>query len=52
MKITKRAFKCFATFYNIKILNPFNSELKLKDTQSQIKNKLIHLMTQLKGERF
>ena len=54
MKITKRAhaFKGFAIFYNVEILNPFNPELQLKDTQSAIKSKLIDLLTQLQGFKF
>ena len=45
IKITKQehAFKGFASTYNIKILNYFNNEL------SEIKSKLIELLTQLKG---
>ena len=41
-KITKRAhaFKRFASFYDVEILNSFNSELQLKDSESAIKNKL------------
>ena len=33
-------------------LNSFNPELKLKDTESAIKSKLIELLTQLKGFKF
>ena len=43
------AFKGFANSYNVKILNSFNLELQLKDTQSAIKSKLMYLLTQLKG---
>ena len=32
------AFKGYASFYNAKILNSFNTELQLKDTESAIKN--------------
>ena len=31
------AFKSYASFYNTKILNSFNTELQLKDTESAIK---------------
>ena len=50
MKITKRehAFKVYASTYNIEILNSFNPELQLKDTESTIKSKQIKLLTQLK----
>ena len=43
VKITKRsrAFKGYASSYNVEILNSFNPELQLKDTESAIKNKLI-----------
>ena len=50
MKITKRehAFKVYASTYNVEILNSFNPELQLKDTESTIKSKQIELLTQLK----
>ena len=34
------AFKDFASSYNIDILNFFNPELQLRDTESAIRNKL------------
>ena len=48
VKLTKweHAFKGFASTYNVKISNYFSPELKLKDTQSAIKSKLIELLTQ------
>ena len=52
IKITKRrqhAFKAFANTYNVEILNSFNPELQLKDTEPAIKSKLIELLTQLKS---
>ena len=51
VKITKRkdAFKGFASTYNVEILNSFNPELQLKDTEPAIKSKLIELLTQLKS---
>ena len=50
MKITKRehAFKVYASTYNVEILNSFNPELQLKDTESTVKSKQIELLTQLK----
>ena len=36
----------------VEILNSFNPELQLKDTESVIKSKLIELLTQLKGFKF
>ena len=51
VKITKRkdAFKGFTSTYNVEILNSFNPELQLKDTEPAIKSKLIELLTQLKS---
>ena len=51
MKITKRdhAFKGHESTYNVRILNSFNPELQLKDSQSAIEIKLIELLTQLRG---
>ena len=42
IKITKREheFRGFASTFNVEILNSFNPELQLKDTESAIKNKL------------
>ena len=54
IKITKRehAFKGFASTYNVEILNSFNPELQLKDTESPIKNKLKKLFSELGGFKF
>ena len=54
IKITKQehASKGYASTYNVEILNSFNPELQLKDTESTIKSKLIQLLTQLKGFKF
>ena len=53
-KIAKRAqaFKGFANSYNVEVLNSFNLELQLKDSESVIKSRLIDLLTQLKGFKF
>ena len=50
VKITKRshAYKCYASSYNVWILNSSNPELQLKDTEYAIKNKLIDLSIELK----
>ena len=48
-KITKQAH---ASTYNVELLNSFNTELQLKDTESAIKSKLIELLIQLKGFKF
>ena len=48
----KHAFKGYASAYNIEILNSFNPELHLKDTESPSKSNLIELLTQLKGFKF
>ena len=54
VKITKqgRAFKGYSGSYNVEILNSFNPELQLKDTESAIKNKLKKLLTKLRGFKF
>ena len=54
VKITKRlhTFKGYGSIYNVKMLNSFNSELQLKDTESAIKSKLIELLSELSGFRF
>ena len=51
-KISKQAnaFKGYASPYNVEILKAFNLKLKLKE--SAIKNKLIDLLTELKGLKF
>ena len=38
--------------YNVEILNCFNPELQLKDTESAIKSKFIELLTKLQGFKF
>ena len=43
------AFKTYASFYNVEILNYFNSELQFKGTESGNWNKLRDLLTELKG---
>ena len=40
----KILFKDYVSTFNTKILNSFNPELQLKDTESVIKNKLIDLL--------
>ena len=54
VKIIKRehAFKDHASIYIIEILNSFNPEIQLKDTESALKSKPIELLTQLKGFKF
>ena len=55
MKITKRenAFKGFAsTYYNVEILNSFNPEVQLNDSEAATKSKLIKSLTHLKGFKF
>ena len=50
IKITKckHIFKGYSSTDNVEILNYFNPELQLKDTESAIKNKLKKLLTELK----
>ena len=54
VKITKRehAFKAYPSTCNVEILNSFNPEIQLKDTESALKSKPIELLTQLKGFKF
>ena len=54
VKITKweHAFKGYASTYNVEILNSFNPELQIKDTESAIKTKPIEFLTQLTGFKF
>ena len=47
-----KVIKGYASTYSAKILNSFNSELQFKDTQFAIKNKLIYLLSELKGFKF
>ena len=49
--MTKRehAFKGFVSTYNAEILNSFNPESQLKDTESAIKTKLKKLLSELRG---
>ena len=48
----EHAFKGYASIFNVEIINSLNPELKLKDTESAIKSKLIELLTKLKGSKF
>ena len=43
------AYKGYVSTYNFEILNSFNYELQLKDTDSVVRNKLNKLFTKLKG---
>ena len=54
LKITKQeyAFKSYAITYNVEILNCFNPELQLGDTESATEIKLIKLLSQLRGFKF
>ena len=51
VKITKwpHASKDYASSYNVEILNSFNIELEIKDTESAIKSKLTNLLAQWIG---
>ena len=50
-KTTKgsHAYRGYASNYNVESLNSFNPELELIDNQSSIKNKLIDLLSKLRG---
>ena len=54
VKITRRvhAFKVYTSSYNVEVLNFFNLELQLKDTESAIRNKLKKLLTEIKEFKF
>ena len=52
IKKQERAFKGYASTYDVEILNSFNAELQLKDTESAIESKLIESLTQLKSFKF
>ena len=45
----KHAYKSFASFYYVEILNTFNLELQFNGSESTIKRKLIDLLAHLKG---
>ena len=53
-KLTKRAcaFKGYANSYTANILDSFNPELQIKDTESAIKSELIDLLIQFKVFKF
>ena len=55
-KITKQSritrLYGYSDTYNVKILNFFNPELQLKETESSIKSKLIDLLSELRGFKF
>ena len=46
------AYNGYASTSSVKILNSFYPELKLKDTEYAIRNKLIGLLTELKDFKF
>ena len=54
VRITKwaHAFKDYLSSYNVKILNSFNPELQLKDTESAIISKLMEILRQLQSFKF
>ena len=41
------AYKSYTSTYCVEVLNSFNAELQLEDTESAITNKLIDLLTEL-----
>ena len=54
MKVKKvfQAFKGYESSYNIETLNFFNLRLRPKDDESVIENKVIDLLSGLKGFKF
>ena len=53
-KIMKQSHACkgYANTYSVEILNSFDRELQIKDTESGIKNKLIDLLSELRRFKF
>ena len=45
-------YRSYVSTYNVEILNSFNTELRLKDTETLIRNKLKILLTELKEFKF
>ena len=54
LKIVKQAlaFKGYASANNVEILNSFNSQLQVKDTEFAIKNDLTKLLSELRAFKF
>ena len=54
VKIKKgsHASRGYASIYIVNILNSFNLQLQLKDTESAMKNKLIDLLSVLRAIKF
>lgn len=46
------AYKGYPSSYDIDMLNSFNPELLLKDTDSAIRNKLKYLLSESRGFKF
>ena len=46
------AYKGYAITYSVEILNFFNPKLQRKESESTIKNKLIDLLSGLRGFKF
>ena len=49
---TSTCFQNYPYTYNVEILNSFNPELQLKNTEFTIKNKLKNLLNELRGFKF
>ena len=41
-----------ASSYNVEILNSFNPDLQLQDTESAIESRLIEILSELRGFKF
>ena len=54
IKWTKQAhtFKGYGSSYNLAVLNSFNAELQIEDTESAIKSNIIDLLAKLNGFEF
>ena len=45
-------YRGYLSTYNAKILNSFNPELQLKDTESAVENKIINVLSEFRGFKF
>ena len=45
-------YRGYLSTYNAKILNSFNPEIQLKDTQSAVENKIINVLPEFRGFKF
>ena len=51
-ELKPHAHKSYASTYKYEVFNSFNLELQLKNTESPIRDKLINLLSKLRGFKF